>query len=145
MAKKNPPLIPDAKAESRTSAPGAPATAPGATTATGPDTQAVGQAGGDAHQVDQATQGQEAAAASQAQGAGPQQAEQAATAEAEQAAAVALAPKPDPQAKREYVVGTVPILHDGRFYGVGYDIELTDAQAQRLSALVVLVPETPKE
>ena len=143
MATKKP--TPNAKAESRTSAPAAPATAPGATTATGQDTQAVGHAGGDAHPVDPATQGQEAAAASQAQEAGAQQAGQAAAAGAEEAAAVALAPKPDPQAKREYVVGTVPIRHDGRLYGVGYGIELTDAQAQRLSALVVLVPETPKE
>ena len=43
------------------------------------------------------------------------------------------------------MVGSVPIRHDGKFYGIGYDIELTSAEANRLGRLVALVPEVPKE
>lgn len=42
-------------------------------------------------------------------------------------------------ARRQYVVGTVPIRHNGRVYGIGHDIELTDGEAQRLAGLVALV------
>lgn len=42
-------------------------------------------------------------------------------------------------ARRQYLVGTVPIRHNGRVYGIGYDIELTDTEAQRLAGLVALV------
>ncbi|CAM3350314.1 hypothetical protein [Paracidovorax anthurii] len=42
---------------------------------------------------------------------------------------------------RTYLVSAVPIRHDGRSYDVGYDIELTDAQAQRLGGLVIPIPE----
>ena len=62
---------------------------------------------------------------------------------AEPAAAIA---RPAPAAeKRCYVVGSVPIRHDGKFYGIGYDIELTSAEANRLGRLVALLPEIPKE
>lgn len=61
-------------------------------------------------------------------------------------AAPAAPVRPAPAAeKRCYVVGSVPIRHDGKFYGIGYDIELTSAEANRLGRLVALVPEVPKE
>ena len=43
--------------------------------------------------------------------------------------------------KRPYVVGTVPIRHNGEFYGVGFDIELTTTEAERLDCMVVPLPE----
>lgn len=43
--------------------------------------------------------------------------------------------------KRPYVVGTVPIRHNGEFYGVGFDIELTTTEAERLDGMVVPLPE----
>lgn len=55
------------------------------------------------------------------------------------------APQPDPDAKRLYIVTALSIRHDGRVYGVGKDITLTDAQAKRLAGLVVLAPVTSKE
>ena len=48
---------------------------------------------------------------------------------------------PDPEAKRAWLVGTVPILHDGQLYGVGYSIELTNAQAASLDGLLTPIPE----
>ncbi|GKT22532.1 hypothetical protein [Acidovorax sp. SUPP3334] len=42
---------------------------------------------------------------------------------------------------RTYIVGSVPIRHNGRVYGVGYDIELWGAEAQRLAGLVIPIPE----
>lgn len=48
-------------------------------------------------------------------------------------------------ATRTYLVGTVPIRHNGVFYGVGSDIVLTDAEAARLDGLVVPIPATLKE
>lgn len=42
-----------------------------------------------------------------------------------------------------YVVGHCPISHDGDAYAPGSRIELTQAQAQRLGALVA--PATDKE
>lgn len=63
---------------------------------------------------------------------------------AEEPAAAIARPAPA-AAKRCYVVGSVPIRHDGKFYGVGYDIELTSAEANRLGGLVALLPEVPKE
>ena len=47
--------------------------------------------------------------------------------------------------KRGYVVGSVPIRHSGKFYGIGYDIELTASEAERLGGLVAPLPEVPKE
>lgn len=47
--------------------------------------------------------------------------------------------------KRWYVVGSVPIRHSGVFYGIGYDIELTASEAERLGGLVAPLPEVPKE
>lgn len=47
----------------------------------------------------------------------------------------------DPDAKRSYLVGSVPINHDGRLYGVGYKIQLTESEADRLSGLVIPFPE----
>lgn len=41
--------------------------------------------------------------------------------------------------KRPYVVGTVPIRHDGEYYDIGYEIELTDKEADRLRGFVVPV------
>ncbi len=52
---------------------------------------------------------------------------------------------PDPKATRSYGVGSVPIRHNGAFYGVGYEVQLTNAQADRLGNLVTLIPETPEE
>lgn len=49
------------------------------------------------------------------------------------------------EAKRWYLVGSVPIRHSGKFYGVGYDIELTASEAERLGGLVAPLPEVPKE
>lgn len=61
-------------------------------------------------------------------------------------AAPAAPVRPAPAAeKRCYGVGSVPIRHNGKFYGVGYDIELTSAEANRLGGLVVPLPEVPKE
>lgn len=48
-------------------------------------------------------------------------------------------------ATRAYLVGSVPIRHDDRVYGVGHEITLTLAQATRLGGLVVSIPETPLE
>ena len=39
------------------------------------------------------------------------------------------------------MVGTVPIRHNGEFYGVGFDIELTTTEAERLDGMVVPLPE----
>lgn len=47
--------------------------------------------------------------------------------------------------KRWYVVGSVPIRHSGKFYGIGDDIELTASEAERLGGLVAPLPEVPKE
>ena len=47
----------------------------------------------------------------------------------------------DADVKRSYLVGTVPINHDGRLYGVGYEIQLTESEAYRLSGLVIPFPE----
>lgn len=41
------------------------------------------------------------------------------------------------QLKRPYVVGSVPIRHDGVLYHVGYEIELTEKEAERLRGFVV--------
>lgn len=49
--------------------------------------------------------------------------------------------KADPNATRPYLVGSVPIRHDGDFYGVGYEIDLTDREADRLAGLVTPIPE----
>lgn len=72
-----------------------------------------------------------------------------------QAAAASLTPATTPpdartaagaaSARRTYLVGTVPIRHNGAFYGVGSDIALTDAEAARLDGLVVPIPATSKE
>ena len=62
----------------------------------------------------------------------------------EQAAADPATPqaeKADPKAKRRYAVGMVPIRHDGDVYGVGYEIQLTDREAERLAGLLVPIPE----
>ena len=42
---------------------------------------------------------------------------------------------------RPYVVGTVPIRHNGEVYGVGFEIELTTTEADRLDGMVVPLPE----
>lgn len=42
----------------------------------------------------------------------------------------------DPDAERAYLVGSVPIRHNGELYGVGYEIRLTDREAGRLSGLL---------
>lgn len=48
---------------------------------------------------------------------------------------------PDPDQVKTYVVGVVPIRHNGRVYGVGFDIRLTDVEATRLSGLVTPIPQ----
>ncbi len=49
-------------------------------------------------------------------------------------------PRPEAAASElpgtSYLVGLCPVLHDGRLYGVGFEIVLTDEQAQRLGAKV---------
>lgn len=85
----------------------------------------------------------------------------ASTVQAQPAASTNAAPAPTPAAAPErhtpaktarshdscasYVVGSVPIRHDGKAYGVGFEIELTDAQAQRLGGLVSRIRTTHKE
>lgn len=62
--------------------------------------------------------------------------------------APAAQPAPAPDATRAYLVGSVPIRHDDRVYGVGHEITLTLAQATRLGGLVVAIPtstESPQE
>lgn len=59
----------------------------------------------------------------------PDQADQAKTA----------APAPD---TTTHIVLSVPVRHNGEMYGVGADIELTDADAERLGSLVA--PKAPK-
>lgn len=39
---------------------------------------------------------------------------------------------------RTYCVGECPVLHDGHLYKPGHDLELTDAQAERLGHKVSL-------
>ena len=87
------------------------------------------------------------AAAPEAAPAAPEMPDRAALAAPSAPTAAPAAPvRPAPAAeKRCYVVGSVPIRHDGKFYGVGYDIELTSAEANRLGGLVVPLPEVPKE
>lgn len=41
-----------------------------------------------------------------------------------------------------HIVLSVPVRHNGEMYGVGADIELTDADAERLGSLVA--PKAPK-
>ena len=72
------------------------------------------------------------------------QADGAEVATGEQAAADPAGPQAvsaDPEAKRRYVVGMVPIRHDGKAYGVGHEIQLTDRDADRLAGLLVPIPE----
>lgn len=63
-----------------------------------------------------------------------------------QASAAPVAPaaprghRPD-TTTRPYVVGTVPIRHNGEVYGVGFEIELTTTEADRLDGMVVPLPE----
>lgn len=57
------------------------------------------------------------------------------------AASHTTAARPDVHAKRTYLVGAVPVRHNGRVYGVGYAIELTDAEAERLSGLLTPINE----
>ncbi|RKR66297.1 hypothetical protein C8C94_0753 [Acidovorax sp. 94] len=71
-------------------------------------------------------------------------AEGASTAQALVAPAAPTA-RPDPKATHSYGVGSVPIRHNGTFYGVGYEVQLTQAQADRLGNLVTLIPATPEE
>ena len=87
------------------------------------------------------------AAAPEAAPAAPEVPDRAALAAPSAPTAAPAAPvRPAPAAeKRCYVVGSVPIRHDGKFYGIGYDIELTSAEANRLGRLVVPLPEVPKE
>lgn len=40
---------------------------------------------------------------------------------------------------RTYCVGDCPVLHDGKHYRPGHDLELTDAQAERLGHKVSLL------
>lgn len=44
-----------------------------------------------------------------------------------------------------YVVGDCPISHDGDTYQPGSPVELTEAQAKRLGALVAPAAETSKD
>lgn len=53
---------------------------------------------------------------------------------------VAPARRSQARASGLYIVGSVPIRHDGKAYGVGHDIELTAAQAERLGDLVAPLP-----
>lgn len=64
--------------------------------------------------------------------------------DAERAAQPAARKAVDAQLRR-YLVGSVPIRHDDKVYGVGYDIDLTAAQAERLGHLVTPIPTTRKE
>lgn len=49
------------------------------------------------------------------------------------------------QAPGTYQVGSVPIRHNGKFYGVGAAIALTDGEARSLDGLVIPAPLIHKE
>lgn len=44
---------------------------------------------------------------------------------------------------KAYIVGSVPIRHDGEYFGLGARIELTDSDALRLGGLVTIAPLDP--
>ena len=44
---------------------------------------------------------------------------------------------------RVYIVGSVPIRHDGEYFGLGERIELAESDASRLGGLVTLAPLDP--
>lgn len=52
--------------------------------------------------------------------------------------------QPSEQPTATYVVGTCPVLHNGKSYQPGFDIELTEAEAARLGDLVRQVPTSPE-
>lgn len=47
--------------------------------------------------------------------------------------------------KRRYLVGSVPVRHEGEVYGVGEPVYLTEKQAKHLDGLVFSDPENSKE
>lgn len=47
----------------------------------------------------------------------------------------------DPDTARPYLVGAVPIRHNGQSYGVGREIWLTDREADRLCGLLSPISE----
>lgn len=49
------------------------------------------------------------------------------------------------QEKRRYIVGSVPVRHEGEVYGLGEPIQLTEKQAKHLDGLVFSDPENSKE
>lgn len=126
MAKNKTPS--NANDEPRATTDAASTPAPDSTTANYSAAQTLDQTGGEAPP--------DATAEGQDQGVGLQQAIQAAVAEV-----APPAPTPATDGANDYVVGSVPIRHDGRFYGVGADIQLTDGQAERLGGLVAPAPE----
>ena len=59
-------------------------------------------------------------------------------------AARAPAPGAAPEATQPYIVRSVPIRHQGKVYQTGFEIDLTEAQALRLGALVTPVNSKDK-
>lgn len=117
----------DANDKPRATTDAASTPAPDSTTAIDSAAQALDQTGGEAPSD----------ATAEAQGTGLQEAIQAAV-----VGVAAPAPTTAADGANDYVVGSVPIRHDGRFYDVGADIQLTDGQAERLGGLVAPAPET---
>lgn len=60
------------------------------------------------------------------------------------AAKAAPATETEQPATATYVVGGCPVLHNGKTYPSGHDIELSEAEAARLGAKVRPAPTDPE-